>query len=103
MTVHVTLSYAGCANPIASTEGAEAMASFLKFMEHQSQFPGLKPIFVGWKDQRPPAGFGFFECVDVAQVATFMDLMPGGPAIDITEVFGMDVMAKRAVSHLAKA
>ena len=99
--VHVQVSYTEQRNPIASQEGMKAMADFIKYMEEQTEFPGLKPIFVGWQDQRPPTGYGFFECKDMDQIKAFLKLMPNEPTIEIEQVNDMKQMAQIASVQLA--
>lgn len=98
--VHVKIAFTESNNPIATEAGTRAMLDFINFMGDQKAFPGIKPIYVAWKDQRPPAGYGFFECQDAARMQDYLRSIPGQPTIEIEAVSDLKTMAKLADAKL---
>tara|TARA_R110000868_G_scaffold11516_3_gene56302 strand:- start:1728 stop:2039 length:312 start_codon:yes stop_codon:yes gene_type:complete len=100
MIVHVKVSYSEGQNPMATKAGTQALADFISYMDRQTDFPGVKPIFVAWQDQRPASGYGFFHCESADQMQAFLKGMPGTPRLDIVAVNDLKEMAARAISHV---
>lgn len=101
MIVHVHISYTEAQNPLTTQEGTQALSDFISYMETQTDFPDVEPVFVAWQDQRPPSGYGFFKCAGKDQIRSYLERLPGKPQVKIVAVNELPDMAKRAKAHLA--
>ena len=103
ITAHVRIDYRESDNPIATADGTRKMLGFIERLGGKSAPAGVRPIYVAWKDQRPPSGFAFFECDDLGQLRDLLAELPNNPRVEIAEVHDLETMAERAARRLAEA